>query len=429
MPGRSGRSAAEAADGTAPAQPAATSGRAGGGAAAGRPGFGGQLSRPLILALSAVSALCVAARAFSPELSTASPGLGSSIDAAAGRGGAEVSAATAPGGADATYTSTRALAAVTTSTAPRPRLQLNVSQLAWLHPPKAGTSFVNTLLSYACPGMGDSDFISRLQYDSQVLLKKARTLENWKCDRGLELRCNHKQISFAPDKDLMHPRGCNSWRASKGSFVTLLRQPEQRIISGWIHDKHGTDNNRNLNLIAYAEVAAGCQVRMLNGIRCYDNSKPLTEAHVNTAIKHLDEGFAFVGITEEYDLSICLFHAMFGGRCRQGEFVNIRPSTSRYRKQCHRECHTLMEPAAQHNTSALAGWTDRLDRPLYEHAVGLFRAGLRRHGVSREACRQQVCPCCPAAFPLDGSAPVPVMDVVGLARMPAAPKTALRPPG
>ncbi|CAK0818185.1 unnamed protein product [Prorocentrum cordatum] len=80
-----------------------------------------------------------------------------------------------------------------------------------------------------------------------------------------------------------------------------------------------------------------------------------------------------------------------------------------------------MEPAAQHNTSALAGWTDRLDRPLYEHAVGLFRAGLRRHGVSREACRQQVCPCCPAAFPLDGSVPVPVMDVVGLARL-AAPR-------
>ena len=34
--------------------------------------------------------------------------------------------------------------------------------------------------------------------------------------------------------------------------------------------------------------------------------------------------FAFVGLTEYYDASVCLFHEMFGGRVRPNEFKNVR---------------------------------------------------------------------------------------------------------
>ena len=37
------------------------------------------------------------------------------------------------------------------------------------------------------------------------------------------------------------------------------------------------------------------------------------------------QGFQLVGLTDEYDLTVCLFHAMLGGECLPAEFINMRP--------------------------------------------------------------------------------------------------------
>ncbi|CAK0859196.1 unnamed protein product [Prorocentrum cordatum] len=188
----------------------------------------------------------------------------------------------------------------------------------------------------------------------------------------------------------------------------ILRQPEQRILSGFAHDKHGAGpNNSHLDVLSYAKLVQGCQVRMLLGSTCYDrrrlNESTITGEHIGKAIKALDEGFAFVGILEEIELSVCLFHAMFGGACRAAEFVNIRPSYDRFRRGPQR-----MQATADHNVSVLSGWTDEIDRPLYEHAVGIVHSNIR-YGVHGEACRSSICPCCPEAFPADGSEFAPPM--------------------
>jgi hypothetical protein len=48
---------------------------------------------------------------------------------------------------------------------------------------------------------------------------------------------------------------------------------------------------------------------------------------VNKAISRL-AGFAFVGLTELYDLSICLFHAMHGGPCSMVTLVGSRTAAA-----------------------------------------------------------------------------------------------------
>ena len=49
-----------------------------------------------------------------------------------------------------------------------------------------------------------------------------------------------------------------------------------------------------------------------------------------------ENDFAFVGLTEEWDLSVCLFHRMFGGECHVREFLDVRPgSTPHY---AHKKC-------------------------------------------------------------------------------------------
>merc|ERR1719401_1812180 len=108
---------------------------------------------------------------------------------------------------------------------------------------------------------------------------------------------------------------------------------------------------------------------MILGQRCYDrkkfNESTVTKKEIDKAIKTLDDGFAFIGILEEIELSVCLFHTIFGGTCRAAEFANIRPAYDRVRGDRPR-----MPATANHDISVLNGWFDRLDRPIYEHAVG-----------------------------------------------------------
>ena len=51
----------------------------------------------------------------------------------------------------------------------------------------------------------------------------------------------------------------------------------------------------------------------------------LNASHVAEAIRRIEQELAFVGLTERFDESICLFHARFGGRPVPAQFVNVRP--------------------------------------------------------------------------------------------------------
>ncbi len=58
---------------------------------------------------------------------------------------------------------------------------------------------------------------------------------------------------------------------------------------------------------------------------------PLTfnTSHVAEAVRRIEHDLAFVGLTERFDESVCLFHARFGGHPVPAQFVNVRPMVNR----------------------------------------------------------------------------------------------------
>jgi hypothetical protein len=63
--------------------------------------------------------------------------------------------------------------------------------------------------------------------------------------------------------------------------------------------------------------------KMLLGYRCADDVA-LTPTLAAKAHHRLAHDLAFVGLTEEWDASVCLFHQMLGGHAREIEFLNYR---------------------------------------------------------------------------------------------------------
>jgi hypothetical protein len=98
------------------------------------------------------------------------------------------------------------------------------------------------------------------------------------------------------------------------------------------------------------------------------------------------------GITDEWDSSICLFHAMYGGRQLPVEFRNVRPTTAFKtpygdKAACQVVC-TLMDwcwcravTNSSLGQSALVPDDDPGDWRLYQAALALFRQRQRQYGL------------------------------------------------
>merc|ERR1719188_2977225 len=159
-----------------------------------------------------------------------------------------------------------------------------------------------------------------------------------------------------------------------------MRQPEQRLISNYNWVNSGDRDSGN-SLQEYAEVNQGCAVRMLthpnnnpgyDGPYCGDMSQPLTKDDEDLAKLRLAE-FAFVGLTDEWELSICLWRAMFGGLCYGSGFEDTRlPKGWKH---------------PMHDTTVLNGFVDSIDGELYLKAKEIFRAKLQLYGVSDASCK------------------------------------------
>merc|ERR1719401_1007916 len=119
---------------------------------------------------------------------------------------------------------------------------------------------------------------------------------------------------------------------------------------------------------------AGCTARQLTVAEldpCYRMPLPTSE-DVNLARRRLEQGFAFVGITEQWDLSVCLFRAMFGGQCIGSDFFNTRPGAN--------------SSSSDYDTSGLHGWVDTVDAPVYAEGLKLFELTRKVYGVDSDQC-------------------------------------------
>lgn len=208
------------------------------------------------------------------------------------------------------------------------------------------------------------------------------------------------------DKDPANHRPVDddAYEEWRGHFVGLFREPKSRFASAYNHFSTndpavGTSENlRRFSLVTMGVVtmmlsgedgkaSIGCEFRwpsmeMDPGCEsdyCKGCMSLPTEAQVAKAISRLD-GFAFVGLTDHFDLSVCLFHAMFGGDCYPVEFVNMRPA--RYR---------------QNFTQQLDGFEDPFDQRIYNAASQIFWANVQRFNINKVTC-QRICPNSGAAF-------------------------------
>jgi len=250
---------------------------------------------------------------------------------------------------------------------------LDPAKLAWLHIPKTGTSFANTLVSWACRGLDEEDVVDESYSDaSGAFIPAFMDRHQSQCDSKFKLRGGHIPILKGT---------ANGWDGHKGYFVSMFRQAEQRIVSGYFNDLHDVQN-KSLSMREYAAHVSGCSVRMVLGHEC-GAQIDVTTAMVKEAAERLDTGFAFVGITEEWALSVCLWHKMFGGKCHRREFMNVRPGKKH---------------SSTYDVADLESFTDPFDGALYAHATTIFWRNAQKHGVSPDSCRRSICADVPAAF-------------------------------
>ena len=95
----------------------------------------------------------------------------------------------------------------------------------------------------------------------------------------------------------------------------VLRDPTARLVSGFHHGMHDCGHKcaANASLPEYAMAVAGMYVHYFGG------------GELERALTRLRQ-FAFVGLVEYWDLSVCLYHSVFGGPSPvTAELENVRP--------------------------------------------------------------------------------------------------------
>jgi len=262
--------------------------------------------------------------------------------------------------------------------------RMKASPMFWLHIPTCGSSFYNTLVHMpgTCNGwpenlsMNDEMFSKCFEAGSRAMCPV------W-CDQA-RLHCDqnpHHTHQFLDEE---------TYQIYKGKFVALFRQPEQRLLSAWYDDSdifradpfipacaENRTPERLMSMDEFKGHFGSWETKQLVGKAPPPTQAPAQQpqqADVLMALERLREGFAFVGLQEEWSLSICLFHAKFGGPCRSLEFLDTRPDNRR------------TNATSTYDTAILNGWVDESDRPVYAEAVKIFNADLEKFGVSHESC-------------------------------------------
>jgi len=262
--------------------------------------------------------------------------------------------------------------------------------LAWFHVPKTGSSICNTFFHTpaVCPGFRAENYMS----DSEEFMWDSSWGEPGSVCSGLSCLQGQRWCGDSIGERNYPHIGIGGltgqlYTQNRGHFVTMLRQPEQRLISMYYsygaQSFFGVDNlstrtwtydTESPSLRAYADWSAGCTVRQLTMdvlLPCA-TVHSLTSDDVSVAINVLQEGFAFVGITEQWDLSVCLFRAMFGGQCLGSDFLNTRVGSD--------------SSSSDYDTSELYGWFDKWDGPVYSEALRMFESSRNTYGVDSQWC-------------------------------------------
>lgn len=193
----------------------------------------------------------------------------------------------------------------------------------------------------------------------------------------------------------------------KGHFFGLFREPARRAVSAYSYMLRSYPNHTAspIGLREYALRTEGYVAKMLAGQienggyaaergvheGCWGNLVPgrntcnaVAGWTSDAALHRLNTGFRFVGLTDRWHETMCLFHAKFGGQCMASELQITRPTDT---------AHTTQAGAPSSEERALAlrrSFVDSYDTPLYEAAVRRFEAELRHHSITAAGCHEKL---------------------------------------
>lgn len=129
----------------------------------------------------------------------------------------------------------------------------------------------------------------------------------------------------------------------------------------------------------------GCQVKMVLGVPC---AAPfaINASLLDEAARRVRHDFLFVGLTERWEHSVCLFHARLGGRPVRAQFANGRRGTYRHREASGfdvvADTSTKLHVKGPFIERLLA---DTWDEQLYRVAMERFEKDINDSRVSRAA--------------------------------------------
>jgi hypothetical protein len=246
----------------------------------------------------------------------------------------------------------------------QPAIDPSLLPIEFVHVPKTGSSFINTLLHIpgACSNLPDDPQEIERQINAHFILPAS-----WRCNASVvdtaRGRLAHTVIARLPE---------GGFERGQGRFMMMMRQPEQRLLSA---NAYMPDSEVTLATIGDI---SGCVTKMLtatvDGNRPCLDSPPPTRADVDLAKRRLQTGFSFIGMTDQWELSICLFNTMFNQECRAFQFHDSRPTNGQQGK-------------TDYDTSVLRGYTDPYDNEVFSVGRKIFEANLAKYNVSESSCQ------------------------------------------
>eukprot|EP00428_Durinskia_dybowskii_P042428 CAMPEP_0170261028 /NCGR_PEP_ID=MMETSP0116_2-20130129/30394_1 /TAXON_ID=400756 /ORGANISM="Durinskia baltica, Strain CSIRO CS-38" /LENGTH=381 /DNA_ID=CAMNT_0010512091 /DNA_START=38 /DNA_END=1181 /DNA_ORIENTATION=- len=296
-----------------------------------------------------------------------------------------------------------------------------IRPLIWVHIPKCGSAFQTTLVHHAC-GVSVPENFSTLDPHENFPFKHMKIEPCAYSKRGMRpttceynAACGDPATPFSeqpfgrfgvehvvlwpPPSHMRHPG--MAWYAIPNisdaylrNVVCMFREPRQRVISQWNYILAVNHMGRRTywqtkGLANFSKCISAVATQMILGIpiverlglsKCMPNlSKYMQPARAKRIVEWRVRQFGFVGLTDHWAITICLFHVMFGGGCVAAEFEQLRRGANR--------------GASMYNTTEYGlDEFDSMDHDTYRVASEVFWSNVIKYGVHRKLCQQRVCP-------------------------------------
>ena len=208
-------------------------------------------------------------------------------------------------------------------------------KLMWIHPPKTSSTFCTTISHVCCPSLFDEGVKLLSQEDYKGLVQSQCTLPEPFRRKGYSCVPDLGHFPFPTGEAAMDY--IKSKRQTTIIAVTILRNPASRIVSSFLDSAHfeGFSEDEHSRLMkkwssyptgvgrmkeTILRKAAdyihhphmiGCYTKMLLGYECLSGflsrDQPFNQTALDIALQRL-RTFFFVGIFEDYEASLQLFH-------------------------------------------------------------------------------------------------------------------------